>query len=107
MRSYRRKTERSHYGDERLRAADETVHRGQSLIAVYNEYEIQRRTKLAGREWLSGFMKRHPDLTKRLPTSTSLSRMNGFNQKAITLFGYLQGSFGNRRVWIIENLELR
>ena len=43
-------------------------------------HRFDRNTKIAG---LSGFMKHHPDLTISFPTSTSLARMNGFNQKAV------------------------
>ena len=37
VRSYKRKTEIGHCSDERLRAAVEAVHRGQSLNAASNE----------------------------------------------------------------------
>ena len=71
-------------------------------------HRFDHNTKLAGREWLSGFTKLHSYLTIRLPTSTSLVIMNGFNQKAVKQFCFTStGSFGNQGVWTIENLELR
>ena len=38
---------------------------------------------IAGRDWLSQFMKRHPALSIRAPIATSLARINGFNRHAI------------------------
>ncbi|CAH1955477.1 unnamed protein product [Acanthoscelides obtectus] len=36
--------------------------------------------KMAGKHWLRGFLSRHPDLSLRRPTSTSIARAMGFNK---------------------------
>lgn len=35
--------------------------------------------KLAGQDWVAGFLKRYPALTLRRPEPTSMSRLSGFN----------------------------
>ena len=42
--------------------------------------------KSAGPDWMSGFMKRHPELSIRSPQATSLSRAISFNRSNVTLF---------------------
>ncbi|XP_031330778.1 uncharacterized protein LOC116161535 [Photinus pyralis] len=52
--------------------------------------EIQHRfnteTKIAGFDWLQGFLKRNPKITLRKPEATSLSRIEGFNKDDVKLF---------------------
>lgn len=43
-------------------------------------HRFNKDTKIAGNEWLRGFLKRHPDLSMRQPTSTSIARAIGFNK---------------------------
>lgn len=43
-------------------------------------HRFNRETKTAGKEWLRSFLKRHPDLSIRQPTSTSIARAAGFNR---------------------------
>lgn len=44
------------------------------------EHRFNKEKKMAGTEWLRLFMKRHPDLSLRSPTSTSVARAIGFNK---------------------------
>lgn len=49
-------------------------------------------TKLtAGKNWLKGFLKRHPDISFRQPTGTSISRVKGFNKESVNCFYNLLG----------------
>lgn len=43
-------------------------------------------TGMAGEDWLSGFLKRHPDLAYRRPEPTSAARAMGFNRVAVDKF---------------------
>lgn len=43
-------------------------------------------TKLAGLDWLNGFMERHAELSLRCPQATSLSRAVGFNRPQVIKF---------------------
>ncbi|GBP08843.1 hypothetical protein EVAR_78245_1 [Eumeta japonica] len=45
--------------------------------------------KIAGVDWLKGFMKRHPDLSIRKPKATSAARAMGFNKVAVNKFYFL------------------
>lgn len=42
--------------------------------------------KIAGKDWLSGFLQRHPDLSIRKPEATSINRILGFNKNEVTRF---------------------
>lgn len=42
--------------------------------------------EMAGKDWLSGFMKRNPDLSIRLPEPTSIGRAVGFNRPQVKHF---------------------
>lgn len=42
-------------------------------------------TKMAGRDWLHGFFKRHPDLAIRQPQGTNIARAVGFNRPKVQL----------------------
>lgn len=43
-------------------------------------------TRMAGKGWIAGFRKRHPQLTLRSPEPTSSARASGFNKVAVKKF---------------------
>ena len=47
---------------------------------------FNKKTGMAGLDWLRNFMKRHPALSIRIPISTSLARNRGFNRGAVEHF---------------------
>lgn len=64
-----------------------------------------RETELAGRDWLEGFLKRHPELSLRSPEPTSLARLKGFNRVSVDRFYellkdiYDSADFPPSRIW--------
>lgn len=49
-------------------------------------HPFNKTTKLAGNDWLSGFRKRHPQISLRSPEATSAARAQGFNRVAVGRF---------------------
>lgn len=49
-------------------------------------HPFNKATKLAGNDWLSGFRKRHPQISLRSPEATSAARAQGFNRVAVDKF---------------------
>lgn len=43
-------------------------------------------TKLAGKDWYYGFVRRHPEICLRKPEPTSINRIAGFNREAMKKF---------------------
>lgn len=43
-------------------------------------------TKMAGRYWLEGFLRRNPSLAVRKPEAISISRIKGFNKEEVAQF---------------------
>ena len=66
---------------------------------------FNKKTGMAGLDWLRNFMKRHPALSIRIPISTSLARNRGFNRGAVEHFFEIfrdilrEGSFTARSIW--------
>ena len=72
-------------------------------LGVTNNFDKVR--GLAGKNWLSNFMRRHPSLSIRAPIATSIARVEGFNRDAVMEFfglykGILQtGEYSATRIW--------
>lgn len=60
-------------------------------------HNFNRDKKIAGVDWLKGFMKRHPDLCIRKPEATSAARAMGFNKVAVNKFYSLLDNISNKR----------
>lgn len=50
------------------------------------ENPFNAETRMAGEDWLSGFLKRHPELSFRRPEPTSAARAMAFNKVAVNEF---------------------
>lgn len=50
------------------------------------EHSFSQDNESAGRTWLRLFLKRHPNLSFRRPTGTSIARMKGFNRENVNVF---------------------
>lgn len=62
-----------------------------TLIYEYAEvnnipHRFNKNSKMAGRDWVYSFLKRHPELKLRQPTQTSIARAMGFNQVQVNIF---------------------
>ncbi|XP_040155039.1 uncharacterized protein LOC120895601 [Anopheles arabiensis] len=49
-------------------------------------HPFNKSLRLAGVDWLKGFMDRHPNITVRTPENTSLARARGFNKESVKEF---------------------
>ena len=45
-----------------------------------------KKNKMAGKDWMYGFMQRHQNISLRSPEATSVARACGFNRKAVSEF---------------------
>lgn len=66
-------------------------------MAVLNHMKVPaswEESKRAGKEWLLGFLRRHPELSIRQPEATSLARATAFNKHNIDqFFDLLQNTY--------------
>lgn len=61
------------------------------------DHPFDKKTELAGVDWLHGFRKRHPELSLRTPEATSAARAQGFNEVAVNgFFWYAQRCVGEK-----------
>lgn len=49
-------------------------------------HPFSKTKRLAGTDWMQGFLKRHPELSLRHPEATSISRATGFNKVQVGKF---------------------
>jgi transposase-like protein len=65
-------------------------------------------SRMAGRDWLQSFIKRHPEISIRSPQATSLSRAVGFNRAKVNAFFDVygteleKGQFSAKNVWNMD-----
>lgn len=66
------------------------------------KHNFNRQTQTAGKEWLSGFLKRHPGISMRIPEPTSIQRAVGFNKAKVDRFmNLLEGVLYRDNVQVI------
>ena len=79
-------------------------------IAEQNHFPhpFKKEAKKAGKDWLSGFLKRHPQISIRNPEPTSISRAVSFNKANIDRFFAIykseldKGDFTAKQVWNVD-----
>ena len=47
-------------------------------------------SRMAGADWIKGFLKRHTEISLRVPEMTSLGRIMGFNEPQVKFFGVIE-----------------
>lgn len=58
----------------------------QLAIKFNLNHNFNMNLELAGKDWLIGFLQRHPELSLRKPEHTSKARAQGFNEKSVSEF---------------------
>jgi hypothetical protein len=68
--------------------------------------------KIAGRDWLFGFQKRHPGLSLRVPEATSVARAKAFNKPVVSKFfdllkaEYQKHNYPAHRIYNVDETSL-
>lgn len=83
-------------------------------FAVSNDIKnrFNEEKKMAGKEWLQAFFKRHPKLSIRKPEATIIARISGFNKYAVQLFFsnldevYKKYSFEPDRIYNVDEIGI-
>lgn len=68
-------------------------------------HPFNKKTGLAGLDWVSGFFKQHSELSLRSPETTSAARAMGFNRAVVSSFFNLLDTLCMQEVRIIYNLQ--
>ncbi|KAF0295355.1 hypothetical protein FJT64_007088 [Amphibalanus amphitrite] len=73
-------------------------------------HQFDKSSKMAGMEWLRGFMKRNPDVNVRVPEPTSISRVTAFRKSEVQRFyenlGYNEHGYGPTRTYNMDETGL-
>ncbi|CAG9133763.1 unnamed protein product [Plutella xylostella] len=57
------------------------------------DHSFNKDTKITGMEWLYGFLRRHPELSLRLPKPTCFARTMGFNRVNVSKCAFIAQRF--------------
>ena len=76
------------------------------------QHRFNSENKMAGRDWLSGFLSRHPELSIRKPKATNIARAAGFNKvqagKFFEVYGNLLSAhdYTPMQVWNMDETSI-
>lgn len=76
------------------------------------KHPFNKETGLAGLDWVSGFLKRHSELSLRSPEATSAARAMGFNRAVVSSFFnlldtlYAKHAFNSTRIYNMDETGL-
>lgn len=68
------------------------------------DHPFNKTEKIAGKGWMVGFLKRHPELSIRKPEATSGNRARGFNKVAVSQFFKLLGELVEKYQFTAERI---
>ncbi|XP_004210911.1 uncharacterized protein LOC101236299 [Hydra vulgaris] len=75
---------------------------------LHLKHSFNTSSRQAGKDWLSGFLKRHPELTIRVPEATSMNRAVGFNRPKVDQFFTVyediltKNAYGPQSIWNMD-----
>ncbi|CAM1298233.1 Uncharacterised protein r2_g781 [Pycnogonum litorale] len=69
-------------------------------------HRFSKSQKMAGRDWLQGFMKRNTDLSLRKPQGTNIARAAGFNRIQVRNFFLANSTQDRSGIWMRRGLPL-